>query len=113
MIIQFLLTVSFAYPLAALNVTFRDTQHTLGVVLQMIFYLTPIFYDINSVPEKFKIFYYLNPMVPLIEAYRAILLKGMQPDWQALLVLSLAVAALLPIGLGIFRRQRDHFVEEL
>lgn len=113
MIIQFLLTVSFAYPLAALNVTFRDTQHTLGVVLQMMFYLTPIFYDINSVPEKFKIFYYLNPMVPLIEAYRAILLKGMQPDWQALLVLSLAVAALLPIGLGIFRRQSDRFVEEL
>lgn len=113
MIIQFFLTVSFAYPLAALNVTFRDTQHTLGVVLQTLFYLTPIFYDISSVPEKFKIFYYLNPMVPLIEAYRAILLKGMQPDWQALLILSLAVAAILPIGLGIFRRQSDHFVEEL
>ncbi|MEG4499913.1 ABC transporter permease [Microcoleus sp. F10-C6] len=113
MIIQFFLTVSFAYPLAALNVTFRDTQHTLGVVLQMMFYLTPIFYDINSVPEKFKIFYYLNPMVSLIEAYRAILLKGMQPDWPALLILSLAVAAILPIGLGIFRRQSDHFVEEL
>lgn len=113
MTIQFFLTVSFAYPLAALNVTFRDTQHTLGVVLQMLFYLTPIFYDISSVPEKFKIFYYLNPMVPLIEAYRAILLKGMQPDWSALLILSLAVAALLPIGLGIFRRQSAHFVEEV
>ncbi|WP_373535679.1 ABC transporter permease [Microcoleus sp.] len=113
MIIQFVLTVSFAYPLAALNVTFRDTQHTLGVVLQMLFYLTPIFYDISSVPEKFKIFYYLNPMVPLIEAYRAILLKGMQPDWSALLILSLAVAALLPIGLGIVRRQSAHFVEEV
>ncbi|MEG5038353.1 MULTISPECIES: ABC transporter permease [unclassified Microcoleus] len=113
MIIQFFLTVSFAYPLAALNVTFRDTQHTLGVVLQMLFYLTPIFYDISSVPEKFKIFYYLNPMVPLIEAYRAILLQGMPPDWRVLLILSLAVAALLPIGVGIFKRQSDNFVEEL
>jgi lipopolysaccharide transport system permease protein len=113
MVIQFVLTVGLAYPLAALNVTFRDTQHTLGVLLQMLFYLTPIFYDLNSVPKEFQPFYQLNPMVPLIEAYRAILLKGTQPDWQALLIVSLIVAVILPIGLAIFRRQSNTFVEEL
>jgi lipopolysaccharide transport system permease protein len=113
MVIQFVLTVGLAYPLAALNVTFRDTQHTLGVLLQMLFYLTPIFYDLNSVPKEFQTFYQLNPMVPLLGAYRAILLKGTQPDWQALLMVSLAVAVILPIGLGIFRRQSNTFVEEL
>ena len=113
MVIQFILTVGLAYPLAALNVTFRDTQHTLGVLLQMLFYLTPIFYDLNSVPKEFQPFYQLNPMVPLIEAYRAILLKGTQPDWQALLIVSLMVAVILPIGLAIFRRQSNTFVEEL
>ena len=113
MVIQFVLTVGLAYPLAALNVTFRDTQHTLGVLLQMLFYLTPIFYDLNSVPKEFQPFYQLNPLVPLIEAYRAILLKGTQPDWQVLLIVSLAVAVILPIGLAIFRRQSNTFVEEL
>jgi lipopolysaccharide transport system permease protein len=113
MVIQFILTVGLAYPLAALNVTFRDTQHTLGVLLQMLFYLTPIFYDLNSVPKEFQPFYQLNPLVPLIEAYRAILLKGTQPDWQVLLIVSLAVAVILPIGLAIFRRQSNTFVEEL
>ena len=113
MVIQFILTVGLAYPLAALNVTFRDTQHTLGVLLQMLFYLTPIFYDLNSVPKEFQPFYQLNPMVPLIEAYRAILLKGTPPDWQALLIVSLVVAVVLPIGLAIFRRQSNTFVEEL
>lgn len=113
MVIQFVLTVGLAYPLAALNVTFRDTQHTLGVLLQMLFYLTPIFYDLNSVPKEFQPFYQLNPMVPLIEAYRAILLKGTPPDWQALLIVSLIVAVILPIGLAIFRRQSNTFVEEL
>jgi lipopolysaccharide transport system permease protein len=113
LVIQFFLTVGLAYPLAALNVTFRDTQHTLGVLLQMLFYLTPIFYDLNSVPKEYLIFYQLNPMVPLIEAYRAVLLRGTQPDWMALLIVSVVVAALLPIGLGIFRRQSDRFVEEL
>ena len=57
MVIQFVLTVGLAYPLAALNVTFRDTQHTLGVLLQMLFYLTPIFYDLNSVPKEFQPLY--------------------------------------------------------
>jgi lipopolysaccharide transport system permease protein len=113
MVIQFVLTVGLAYPLAALNVTFRDTQHTLGVLLQMLFYLTPIFYDLNSVPKEFQPLYQLNPMVPLIEAYRAILLKGTQPDWQALLIVSLVVAVILPVGLAIFRRQSNTFVEEL
>ena len=113
MVIQFVLTVGLAYPLAALNVTFRDTQHTLGVLLQMLFYLTPIFYDLNSVPKEFQTFYQLNPMVPLLGAYRAILLKGTQPDWQGLLIVSLAVAVILPIGLAIFRRQSNTFVEEL
>ncbi|PSB31638.1 ABC transporter [filamentous cyanobacterium Phorm 46] len=113
MVIQFLLTVSLAYPLAAMNVTFRDTQHTLGVVLQMLFYLTPIFYNLDSIPKEFLPFYQFNPMVPLIEAYRAILLKGTQPDWQSLLTVTLIVAVLLPIGLGIFKRQSAHFVEEL
>ncbi|WP_445173446.1 ABC transporter permease [Microcoleus sp.] len=113
MVIQFVLTVGLAYPLAALNVTFRDTQHTLGVLLQMLFYLTPIFYDLNSVPKEFQPFYQLNPMVPLIEAYRAILLKGTQPDWQVLLIVSLVVAVILPLGLAIFRRQSNTFVEEL
>ena len=113
MVIQFVLTVGLAYPLAALNVTFRDTQHTLGVLLQMLFYLTPIFYDLSSVPKEFQPFYQLNPMVPLIEAYRAILLKGTPPDWQALLIVSLIVAVILPIGLAIFRRQSNTFVEEL
>ncbi len=50
--IQFVLTVSLSYFLAALNVTFRDTQHTLGVLLQLWFYVTPIFYAVKNVPSK-------------------------------------------------------------
>lgn len=113
MALQFLLTVSFAYPLAALNVTFRDTQHTLGVVLNLLFYLSPVFYDLSSVPQKYQAFYHLNPLVTLIEAYRAVMISGAQPRWGALLALGGITAVLLPVGHQIFRRQSDRFVEEL
>jgi len=111
--LQFALTVSLAYVLAALNVTFRDTQHTLGVVLQLFFYLTPIFYDIKNVPANFQFFYNLNPMVHIVTAYRSVLIQGVAPNWQPLLILAAVVVICLPIGLQFFRRQSDRFVEDL
>lgn len=112
-ILQFALTVSLSYFLAALNVAFRDTQHTLGVLLMLLFYLTPIFYDIKNVPPSYQFVYNLNPMVHLVTAYRDILLQGTWPHWQPLLMIAAGTGIGFPIGLQFFRRQSDRFVEEL
>lgn len=111
--LQFALIVTLAYPLAALNVTFRDTQHILSVLLQMLFYLIPVFYDMNSVPEKYKIFYQINPMVIIIDSYRKVIIQGVQPDWKYLLITALIIVVILPIGHKFFQRQSVRFVEEL
>jgi lipopolysaccharide transport system permease protein len=113
LLLQFVLTVSLTYPLAAVNVSFRDTQHILGVLLQLLFYLTPLFYDISSVPDRLRSFYYLNPMVILVEAYRQIMIHGAPPNWSLLGILSLVSVVILPIGHRIFKRQSARFVEEL
>lgn len=112
-IIQFALTVTFAYFLAALNVTFRDTQHTLGVLLQLWFYLTPIFYELKNIPDRIWYIYGLNPMVHIVTAYRQILIWGVQPDWLALAIISAVTLALLPVGYRLFKRQSLRFVEEI
>lgn len=111
--VQFALTASLAYPLAALNVTFRDTQHTVGVLLQLMSYLLPIFYAITQVPQRLQLIYTYNPFVSLLDAYRKVLLEGQTPNWTALLGLVLIALLLLPVGYRIFRRQSDHFVEEV
>ncbi len=113
MTIQFALTVGLAYGLAAINVTFRDTQHTLGVLLQMLFYLSGVFYEVGTIPAGYQQIFYLNPMVHLIAAYRDILLKGQAPNWGSLLPIAVAIALLLPLGHWIFQRQSERFVEEL
>ncbi|MEP0892361.1 ABC transporter permease [Leptolyngbya sp. NM2-A1] len=112
-LIQFALTVAFSYFLAALNVTFRDTQHTLGVLLQFLFYLTPIFYELDSIPNKYWYIYGLNPMVHVVTAYRQILIWGVQPDWLALAIISGLTLLLLPIGYRVFKHQSLRFVEEI
>lgn len=111
--IQFALTVSLAYFLAALNVTFRDTQHTLGVVLQLLFYLTPIFYELSNIPNEYWYAYGLNPMVHIVTCYRQILIWGAQPDWIALAIITGCTAVALPIGYQVFKRQSLRFVEEV
>ena len=54
MILQFMFTLSLAYVLATANVLFRDTQHLVGVFLQLLFYFTPVFYSAQQVPHKFQ-----------------------------------------------------------
>ena len=112
-LLQFGLTVACSYLLAALNVTFRDTQHTLGVLLQFLFYLTPIFYEASTIPDGYRQIYELNPMVPIVESYRQILMRGQQPDWMALAIVAAMTLILLPVGYKVFKRQSLKFIEEI
>ncbi len=111
--LQFLFTLSLAYFLAALNVLFRDTQHLAGVVLQMLFYVTPIFYSLEQVPERFRAVYQVNPLLHLVAAYRAILIQGVSPDWTNLSMVTLVTMVLLGAGYSLFCKTCDAFVEEL
>jgi lipopolysaccharide transport system permease protein len=111
--VQFALTLSLAYLVAALHVRFRDTQYLLKVGLQLLFYLSPVFYAATDVPEKYQWIYRLNPMVYLIDAYRAVLMRSEFPAYLPLLGLAILSAVLLWVGLSIFMRASNRFVEEL
>jgi lipopolysaccharide transport system permease protein len=113
MLLQFVLTLSFAYLLATANVLFRDTQHLITVLLQLTFYFTPIFYNASRVPEKYQPLYRLNPMVHLVEGYRDVLLYGRWPDGGSMLILSALAVALLVFGYSLFTWMSHRFVEEL
>ena len=112
--LQFILTLGLAYLVATFHVTFRDTQYLLNVLLNLLFYLTPVFYEASAIPMRYQSLYWLNPMVGLIDAYRAILAHGTLPNHLiSLLVLGLCATALLVYGYVTFRRASYRFVEEL
>lgn len=112
-LIQFLLTLSLSYFLATFHVFFRDTQHLVSVFLLFLFYLSPIFYDAAAIPARFQFIYRLNPILHLLEAYRAILIQGVMPNWAPLALLTLFSAVLLILGYRLFLRASYSFVEEL
>ena len=111
--LQFILTLSLAYLVATFHVAFRDTQYLLSVLLQLLFFLTPIFYALSFIPEKYRPLLTLNPMVHLLNAYRVILINGEWPDSLSLVVLALGSILLLVVGYRVFVRASYHFVEEL
>ncbi|TMA57854.1 MAG: ABC transporter permease, partial [Deltaproteobacteria bacterium] len=113
MVLQFILTLSLAYLVATANVIFRDTQHLLGVLLQLLFFLSPVFYDASTVPARYQSLYRLNPLVHLIDAYRAVLLRGTLPEGLPLLALGVVAVGLLYVGLKVFTQTSYRFVEEL
>jgi lipopolysaccharide transport system permease protein len=112
-ILQFILTLGLAYFVATFHVPFRDTQYLLSIILLLVFYLTPVFYDAGAIPERYRVLYHLNPMVHLIGAYRAILIQGILPNSLTLLSVGLFAAGVLFFGYLIFMRANYRFVDEL
>lgn len=110
---QFILSLGLIYLLAALQVTFRDTQYLLGVLLFLGFYLTPVFYDSNAIPSQAQMLYHLNPLVTIIDAYRSVFIHAEFPESQPLMLVGLASVALLWISYQVFRKASYRFVEEL
>lgn len=111
--LQFIFTLSLAYVIAASNVVFRDVGHLVTVLLQLMFFMTPIFYDASMIPDKYQTLYRLNPMVHFVEAYRSVLLDGKGINWWAIAVIGVFSILLLFVGRSLFLRLSYRFVEEL
>jgi lipopolysaccharide transport system permease protein len=110
---QFMLTLSLGYLLAALHVRFRDTQHLLGILLILGFYLAPVFYQVSAIPAAFQDWFRLNPIVPILEAHRAVLLGGQVPDWGSLGIVAGGSLVLLAVSGKIFARAAYSFADEI
>ncbi len=112
-LVQFLLTVGLGWLGAAATVFFRDVPNVVGVVLTLMFYLTPVFYGLRSVPEEFRWLLHLNPLTTLLEAYRAVLLGDPWPGAGRLAIVTVIAVAMAPLGAYVFRRVQKRFADYL
>jgi len=108
--IQLALSLGFGLIGAGLNVFYRDIKHLIGLGMQLWFYATPIIYPPTMVPESWRTLYYLNPMAGVIEAYRAVLVRGQLPPTTILLSAALALVILV-VGILFFRRIEHQFAD--
>lgn len=111
--LQFAFTAGVALFTATANVFFRDVQNVVGVLLLLLFYMTPIFYGLKNVPPEFHWILRANPLTAFVNADRAILFENHLPALIDLSIAGAATIVMLPIGLAVFRRFQTGFVDEL
>jgi lipopolysaccharide transport system permease protein len=111
---QLLLTAGLGYLTSALTVFLRDIPQTLGVILNLWFYVTPIIYPASSVPAALRpLVFWVNPFTIVIELYRDLILIGQVNHWLEWGVMSLLSLIIFYIGLSIYRRLRPAFADVL
>ncbi len=84
---------------AIINLLFRDFQHFLTAGLMILFWITPVFYSVDMVPDKFKFILYLNPLTYFLKMYRIVLLDV---SWNKFDILVLSFWILFSIILAGF-----------
>lgn len=99
-----------AYLFSCLNVFFRDFSHMTEVIISAWFYASPIIYTLEMIPEKYRAAFAWNPMVPMIECFRAPLYSGQLPASAALASAVVAAAVSFTVGFLVFTRFEREFI---
>ncbi len=94
-VVRVCLSVAIGYILAILSVFIQDLRQALGLLLTMLMFLTPILYPASMIPVRFLPLNNLNPMYHLLDAYRALILRGELPDIGVVYVAALALLLLV------------------
>lgn len=111
--LQLVFTIGLALLLSASTVFFRDVRHFVEILLMFLFWLTPIIYELASVPDFLRTVISLSPLAPFIVSYQEMFYYGTLPT-----VATGAMAgmyALVAVGLGyvVFEASAGRFAEEV
>jgi lipopolysaccharide transport system permease protein len=96
--------------LSALAIRFRDIKHAMPFTIRMLMYTAPIVYSASSIPTQYRLIYSINPIVGVIEGFRASLL-GTTMQWQFIWPGLITSLVLLISGTLYFRKMEGVFVD--
>ncbi|MBC6367512.1 ABC transporter permease [Algoriphagus sp. AK58] len=111
LIIQLLMcSLGIGMFLSALAVKYRDVKHALTFIVQLLLYAAPVVYSTSAVPEKYLGWYILNPMVGVIEGFRAAFLDRPMP-WEWIWPGTIVSLVFFIFGMFYFRRMERIFAD--
>lgn len=108
-----LVTLGVSWFVAAVGVYLRDIGHTVGLIVTLLLFLSPVFYPLSAVPERFRPIVEANFLTFIIEQFRLVTLEGRAPDWAGLSIYAAAGIVVAWAGLYWFERSRKGFADVL
>jgi ABC-type polysaccharide/polyol phosphate export permease len=111
--IQLVLMCGLAWLAAVTTVFLRDVQNVVLVGLLVLFYATPVFYDVEHVQSGLRTALRANPLTTLMESYRSVLIYGTVPPRGRLAIVAAISVVVAAAGWVVFRRLQGRLVDEL
>jgi lipopolysaccharide transport system permease protein len=108
-----ILILGIAWILASLGVFLRDVGQTIGILTTVLMFLSPVFYPITAVPERFQAFILANPLTFIIEQAREVIFWGHLPNWRGLSIYTLIAGIIAWAGYAWFQKTRKGFADVL
>jgi len=108
-----IITLGLSWMLASLGVFLRDVGQTISIITTVLMFLSPVFYPVTAVPERFRPFIMANPLTFIIEQAREVLIWGHLPDWRGLGVYTLVAIIIAWTGYVWFQKTRKGFADVL
>ena len=108
-----LLLLGLAWALSGLGVYLRDIAQVVGVATSVLMFLSPLFYPVSSLPQRYQTLLFVNPLTPVIEETRAVMFLGRWPDPLYLVAGSVLGACAACLGFAWFQRSRRGFADVL
>ena len=108
-----LLTLGFAWFLAATGVFVRDIGQTTSMITSVLLFVSPVFFPTSALPSKVQPFVMLNPLTLIIEESRKVLLFGEMPNWLNLSIYFLVSMLIAWLGFWWFQKTRKGFADVL
>mgnify|MGYP001210147101 CR=1 FL=1 len=97
--------------LSALSVQFRDVRYALPMAIQLGMYITPVVFPASLVPKRFLLIYSVNPMVGVVEGFRAALLGTREMPLDLIGIGLISTIFVLITGIFVFNRMERTFVD--
>lgn len=113
LVLQLLFSVGAGMFMAAIVPYVRDLQQVMGYVLQGMFFLSPVLYSLDAIPERFRSLAYLNPVTIYIESYHTIIFQKAFPGLWHVVGMVCISALFLFLGIKVFNRLNEGFADIL
>ena len=97
--------------LTALAVQYRDVKHAMSFLVQLLMYASPVVYATSIIPHEYRLLYAINPMVGVVETFRAGILGTTSIPWDLVLVGGVSEMLMLLTGLIFFRSKEKIFAD--
>ncbi len=108
-----LFALGFSWFLSAFGVYIRDTAQVVGLLTSVLMFVSPIFYGVDRIPERFRPFLWLNPISYGVVQVREVLMWGRLPDWGYLSLYVIAGLLFAQLAFAWFQKARKGFADVL